>query len=51
MAATRSSVAGSATLVASPSMTMSIPEGLAERVQAGFVARLRDLRVPGPLTT
>ena len=36
------------TLNASPSITMSMVSRLAEIVQAGFKARLRDLRVPVP---
>ena len=47
--ATRSSVGGSVTLAASPSRTRSMPSSPTENVQAGFAARLRALRVPGPL--
>src|SRR6266498_222571 len=39
----------SVTLVASPSRTRSIPSSLHDLVQAGLVARLRALRVSGPL--
>jgi hypothetical protein len=47
--ATRSSIGGSVTLAASPSRTRSMPSSPTEKVQAGFAARLRALRVPGPL--
>ena len=47
--AARSSVRRSATLAASPSRTRSMPSSLTDIVQAGFAARLRVLRVPGPL--
>ncbi|MCP9964414.1 hypothetical protein LUX39_03890 [Actinomadura madurae] len=49
-AATGSRTAGSVTRSASPSSTTS-PIGVrTEIVHAGFAARFRDLRVPGPLT-
>jgi len=49
MLETRSSVGRSVTRVASPSSTKSKPSSLIEIVQAGRMARLRDLRVAGPL--
>ncbi len=48
-AASRSSVAASVTRVALPSSTRSMPSSLAEIVLAGYAARLRAFRVPGPL--
>jgi hypothetical protein len=48
MLATRSKIAGSVTLAASPLRVRSRPGNLTEMVHAGFDARLRDLRVAGP---
>jgi hypothetical protein len=45
----RSKIAGSVTRTAAPSRVSSIPGSLTEIVQAGFDARFRILRVPGPL--
>src|ERR1039457_210239 len=47
--ATRSRIAGPVTRVAVPSRVKSRPGNLTEIVQAGFNARFRALRVPGPL--
>src|SRR5437879_8383160 len=49
-AATRSKVDESVTRWASPSSTRSMPRKRTDTAHAGFAARLRDLRVPGPPT-
>jgi hypothetical protein len=48
-ATSASSVALSVILEVSPSKMTSMPSSRTEIVQAGFAARLRDFRVPGPL--